>query len=392
AALADREATLSAREEAFETAQRLMHEAQVREATARIDLTQALTEALVGRAELAARLRVQAVRAYFGGTDRGLPRRRNRISRRVDAVLGRLTSVGRALVIARAGAWRPSGRWLFDLRHMAAYVRRGADPSVQPPVPFEQAWYLLTYADVAASGRAPLLHYLLAGAAEGRTPHRLFDPAWYRRENAQILAASGQSPFEHFASRGAAEGRNPHPLFDMAHYASQAPELAPGEDMLSHYMREGWTRDLSPHPLFDPAWYRRQAPGDAADVPPLNHYVLEGWRAGLSPHPLFDVSWYLERNPDVVEAGTEPLAHFMDVGAAEGRSPGPWFDLAHYVSARGAALAAGTNPLVDYLQGGAWAVTEPRPGFPSAAYLAAYPGLVGEGLTPLEHWARRSAG
>lgn len=365
------------------------HEAQVREALTRTELTLALNEALLGRAEAQARFRVQALEAFaLRQVKPGRLRRRNRLSRLIDKLLARLMSPGQALVIARAGVWRGTGRTGFDLRHMAAYVRRGANPDVRPYAPFDQAWYLRTYPDVAAAGRAPLLHYLISGADDGRAPNPYFDVAYYRRENAADLAATGLSPLEHFVRRGAGLGRNPHPLFDIAHYLGQRPALQPGEDPLSHYLREGWSHGLSPHPLFDPDWYRRQLPRQARQAPPLQHYLEEGWRRGLSPHPLFDPEWYLEQNPDVAQAGLEPLTHFITGGAQDGRSPSPWFDLPHYVDARGEALGA-ANPLVDYLQGGAWAVAEARPGFPTAAYLAASPELVREGLTPLEHWARR---
>ena len=369
----------------------LAQQAQVREALTRTELTLALNQALIGRAEAQARLRDLALEAYRASRRPQRLRTRRSLSRALDQLLAPLGSPGKALVIARAGVWRGSGRAIFDLRHMAAYARRGADPQVPPPALFDQAWYLSGNPDVAAAGASPLVHYLLQGADDGRAPHPLFHVGYYRRENAADLAATGLTPLEHFIRRGAALGRSPHPLFDIAFYLAQSPDLQPGEDPLSHYLRVGWTRGLAPHPLVDPAWYRQRAPRPARLVPPLLHYVETGWRQGLSPHALFDPQWYLAQNPDVGQSGHEPLSHFVLDGAADGRSPSPWFDLPHYVTARGDGLAPGANPLVDYLQGGAWAVAEPRPGFPTAAYLAATPELVREGITPLEHWARRQA-
>ena len=365
------------------------HQAQVREALTRSELTLALTEALAGRTDVERRLRRQAA-LRLAERSRPTRRRHNRLSKTLDRLLARLGSFGQAAVIARSGLWRGTGRAAHDFRHMAAYARRRGDATVVPPAAVDQAWYLATYADVRGSKMAPLVHYLVAGAAEGRDPHPLFDTAWYARENAAALAATGVSPLEHFVREGLGQGRSPHPLFDVVHYLSQDPGLAPGEDPVSHYLRAGWGEGLSPHPLFDPAWYRRQAPRNLA-VAPLVHYLAGGWRDGLSPHPLFDPAWYLEQYPDVAATGVEPLTHFVTGGGAEGRCPGPWFDSAHYMAARGEALAPGANPLVDYLQGGAWAVGEPRPGFPTAAYLAATPELVRAGLTPLEHWAGRAA-
>jgi len=372
----------------FDGAHRLAHQAEVREALTRSELTIALNETLAARAELAGRLREQALAGYLARAGAVRLRRHNRISQALDRVLVRLGSFGQALVIARSGVWRGTGRALHDLRHMAAYARRRADPRVVPLTLFDQAWRLAHSPDLAAGGLAPLVHYLIAGAREGRDPHPLFDEGWYGRENAHELAATSVSGLEHYIRAGAARGRNPHPLFDMAHYLAQGPTLASGEDLLTHYLREGGRLGLSPHPLFDPAWYAEQAP-EAVGTPSLIHYLSVGWRAGLTPHPLFDPQWYLEHHPQVAELGAEPLTHFVSRGAFELLSPSPWFDLPQYMAVRSASLSPGVNPLVDYLQGGAWSGAASRPGFPTAAYLASRPELARSGLTPLEHWARR---
>ncbi len=369
----------------FAGASKLAQQSQVREALTRTELTLALTESLAARAELEARLRDQAM-AAFRARGAGRLRRHNRLSRLLDRVLARLGWPGQALVIARSGVCGGSGHPLHDLRHMAAYARRGADLDANSRTLLDQAWYLAANPDVARARMSPLVHYLVTGGREGRDPAPLFDARWYGRAHAAELAATGLTPLEHYIRVGAVRGFSPHPAFDTAHYLAQAPVLAPGDLPPSHYLREGWRSGLSPHPLFDPAWYVEQA-GDTAGQPPLIHYLSTGWKAGLSPHPLFDPRWYLDQYAGVAEAGLEPLTHFLEYG--EGASPSPWFDLPAYVEARGADLPAGVHPLIDYLRGGAWAVAEARPGFPTAAYHATRPGLVRRGVTPLEHWARR---
>lgn len=373
-------------------AHRLVTLAQQREAVTRTELTQALTAALADRARVRMQLRRQALAAFVAGARVRRFRRHNRVSRLLDRLLGRLGSFGQGAVIARSGVWRGTGRALFDYRHMAAYARRRANPDVQPPALFDQAWRLRHSPDLAAAGIAPLVHFLLAGAAEGRSPHPLFDEAWYAAGHPEA-AAHGISGLEHYVRAGAARGLSPHPLFDPAHYLAQGPALAPGEDPLSHYIREGALQGLSPHPLFDPAWYAGQAAAAGAPlaggVNPLVHYLEGGSAAGLKPHPLFDPDWYRDRNPDLAERGVEPLIHFVTEGWTLGKHPGPWFDLNHYAIQRGDARPADLNPLLDYLDGGAWAVAESRDGLPTAAYIAAHPDLAAQGLTPLEHWARR---
>jgi hypothetical protein len=361
----------------------LAREAQVREALIRASLTVALNQSLIARADLARR--ASAATAGLYRRDTPIRRRHNRLSRKLDQVLATLTPLGQALVIARAGVWRPAR----DLQGMAAYAGRGADPHGAPRALFDQAWYIA--ANPGVSRQAPLVHYLTIGAWRDRDPHPLFDGHYYRARYGADLGQSGVTPLEHFVRRGWALGNDPHPLFDTLHYLGQGPELEPGEDVLSHYLRKGWRQGLSPHPLFDVRWYLEHAEPQAAGQPALLHYVTAGARARISPHPLFDPVWYLGLNPVVAEQGLDPLIHFIIKGAREGLSPSAWFDTRQYAALRGEALGEDVNPLADYLLGGAWSVSETPPGFATAAYLAEYPEAAGEGLTPLDHWARRPA-
>jgi hypothetical protein len=368
-----------------------LHAAAVRaaapDAITRAHLTTALLEALAQQSVLNTRIRGIARQAYFAGP---VPRGRlERLAARLPRSVAKLGRPGQALVIAGSGLWRPTGRFLFDLRHIAAHQRQGADPAAPPPPStFDRRNYLRRHPEGAARG--PLLDFLLSGEAEGPRPHPLFEVEFYRQRNAEVVAASGLAPFAHFVRLGAQAGRDPHPFFDMLHYASQGPALLEGEDLPTHYLREGWRRGLSPHPLFDHQWYSSQMAQGEAETAPLLHFILHGAAQGLSPHPLFDPAWYLAQNPELERAAADPFRHFLLEGAARRLSPGPFFDARHYAARRGEGLAPEANPLVDYLQSGAWTVAEPAPGFATAAYLAAHPELVAEGLTPLEHRARKA--
>ena len=359
-------------------------------AVTRASLAVALSAALAGRARREGEAR-QALVALHRKAARSRPRRRNRLARGAERLLLRLGAPGRTVILARSGLWAAGGGLrgrLSAWRSMLNHVRGGAAAGAQPPALIGHDFYLQHYPDVASLGTAPLLHYLTAGAAEGRTPHPLFDPHFYAAANAADLAATGLSPLEHFVRLGAAQGRDPHPLFSVDWYVAQRQDLAAaGVNALAHYLDAGWREGLSPHPLFDPAYYDAQIAAAERGTPPLLHYLTAGWRAGLKPHPLFDPAWYLERNADVAASGQEPLTHYVLAGGLEGRDPSGWFVSRHHQAARGLRVV---NPLVDYLTGGAWQVEEPRPGFSSAAYLASHPELAEGGLTPLEHWARRS--
>ena len=66
---------------------------------------------------------------------------------------------------------------------------------------------------------APLAHYVLVGAGEGRNPHPLFNTAWYLAGSPDIVA-SGTNPLLHFANSGGPEGRAPHPAVRADWYRS----------------------------------------------------------------------------------------------------------------------------------------------------------------------------
>lgn len=370
--------------------------AQAAETMTRTRLGAALVAALAARshAEAVARAAILA-RHLAVGRLRLRPDRRNRLRRMAERLLARLGPWGQALVVARSGLWRTQGpglrAFLRALPDIAAYARRGADPAAEPAALFDQAFYVREHADVAASGRSPLVHYLLTGGREGRAPHPLFDQRAYLRQVGHGLDETGLTALEHYLRLGAPLGLSPHPLFDLAEYLIQAPELADtGESPFGHYLRTGVRQGLTPNRLFQPDYYRRQALNLPADADPLVHYLTHGSELGLKPHPLFDPAWYRERNPnlDLID----PLEHFVTQAGRERLEPGPWFDAERYKMLRGADRPADLDPLTDYLRGGAWAVAEPNLGFYAFAYLATHPELADRGLTPLEHWARRSGG
>ena len=159
--------------------ERLAHQAEVREALTRTELTVALHESLTQRAAHLARLRDWAMVAYRA-TVRSPLRRHNRLSKILDRILARLGPRGAAIVIRRSGL-------------------AGA------PAIFDPTWYLAANPDVAQKGASPLLHYLLTGGAEGRSPGPLLEDARYRAEHAVELAATGLTVLEHYVRKGAAE-------------------------------------------------------------------------------------------------------------------------------------------------------------------------------------------
>ena len=188
---------------------------------------------------------------------------------------------------------------------------------------FDEAYYLATNPDVAASGAAPLAHFIRTGAIEGRSPHPLFDGDYYRRQNSDV-ATEAANPLVHYWRFGAAERRNPHPLFDVGYYVQNNPDvLASGFEPLAHFLRFGAIEGRDPNPLFDCVYYLQTNPDVAGSgMNPLIHFATEGWRERRRPSAGFDPGYYLEHNEDVAQSGRNPLAHYLEYGQKEGRRTG----------------------------------------------------------------------
>ncbi len=99
---------------------------------------------------------------------------------------------------------------------------------------------------------------------------KVFDREFYLRTNPDV-AAAGIDPVRHYLKHGAAEGRQPHPLFDPAHYQASCPEALDSPNTLSHFLKTRTTPWPSTHPLFDCEAYVRAHPEITGN--PLVAYV-----------------------------------------------------------------------------------------------------------------------
>lgn len=179
----------------------------------------------------------------------------------------------RAALAADAASIEESG--LFDEAAFARHLRRAPraglslaeeclalnDGALRIGQAFDSAFYQRAYADVRASGIAPLLHYVRAGWAERR-------------------AATSDA------------------LQDRAHAC---------------------------RPFFHEAFYRSQLPAGTDPPDALEHYLLEGCRMGLDPSPDFSLSYYLRRYPDLTAEAGDLFLHYVRHGRAEGRLGRPDF-------------------------------------------------------------------
>ena len=87
-----------------------------------------------------------------------------------------------------------------------------SQPPLSPNPFFDSHWYLQRNPDVAAAQWNPLIHFVLAGADEGRQPNPTFYPAYYRQQ----LPPSErlENPLTHYVIRGRKEDRRTDPRFD----------------------------------------------------------------------------------------------------------------------------------------------------------------------------------
>jgi hypothetical protein len=127
----------------------------------------------------------------------------------------------------------------------------------------------------------PLWHYLRHGAAEGRKPHRLFDPDYYL--SCCPEARNSANPLLHFIETGGRLG-NPHPLFDCNAYLAEHPDAARrGVNSLLHYIGEKKATRVAPFTLRSGAGARPLADGAPSGPGSDRSHDREGVVSGDSP-------------------------------------------------------------------------------------------------------------
>lgn len=104
---------------------------------------------------------------------------------------------------ARHPDWRASPTLV---EHLLGRIAAGED--VDPHPLFSSAEYREEHPDVAAEGDSPILHFVIHGDAEGRSPSSRFDATFYRTT---YLPLESSRPFRHYVERGAALGYIPVP-------------------------------------------------------------------------------------------------------------------------------------------------------------------------------------
>ena len=224
----------------------------------------------------------------------------------------------------------------------------------------DTAWYRTTYADseglAEASDDDVVAFYLDEGQPLGHSPNPLFDEAWYRSRNPEVVAAIEQgafrSGFEHYCRHGL-EDASPLWLFSERLYRKANPDLAaalrPGGAFANgydHFLRTAYSpgaRTARPFgmPFFDAAFYASEsgAFGHAAfdGKSALHHYLTQGSakRPELRASLQFDPDWYAQRYPEIaarVAAGEwrSCLHHYLTNDRPGDHDPLAWFSETFY--------------------------------------------------------------
>jgi len=164
---------------------------------------------------------------------------------------------------------------------------------------FDETFYLSKYPDVKDAKIEPLLHYLKHGSKEGRLPHPLFDPNYYRKKN--LNNNFDIEPLIHY-SENKNKYLNTHPLFEAEFYADKIGDPIGDQTLLEHFLTSGYQKEISPTPHFDFKFYKENNK-DIGELNPLLHYILHGESEGRWPNFFFSPQQHQIK--DLVEFNNE---------------------------------------------------------------------------------------
>lgn len=262
----------------------------------------------------------------------------------------RCLSVERVLAhLAHRAIWEDFDATWYASRHcgtdgadaLGHYLNEGRLAGASPNPWFDEAWFRLHHPDVAeAIRRGDLVSGFedyCRNPHDERSPHWLFDPAFYRRSGGDFSIF--RNCYDHFLQVGDKAGRQPSPYF---HPATVLQQLSPEDakaartmGVFRYFVERSWhdTGELPLSPNFQPDWYIRSYPAAAAAIlrrrvpSALAHYLLNQSSGNFDPLPHFSETRYLSEHADVAEAvATGALRsgydHYLTYGMAEGRRTG----------------------------------------------------------------------
>ncbi len=162
---------------------------------------------------------------------------------------------------------------------------------------FDEDFYRAAHPDIRDE-EDPLLHFIIAGANEGRRPNAHFDTRFYA-DSIRNDREWKINPLVHYLLVGRGQGRPVEDPRDTGPESAEAVIRASG--------------------LFDEGYYRAEYPDVAGLDDVVAHYVFYGAREGRKPNADFDPKFYARIYQDVAESGLQPFVHYLKIGRAEQR-------------------------------------------------------------------------
>lgn len=179
------------------------------------------------------------------------------------------------------------------------YAKHGWKNGVNPSNVFSGKLYLQEYRDVAKANINPLFHYLKIGRAE----NRLYFPVNFEFENGdkfikvmKIVSKSGffyrdwyqnyytdliksdMKPLVHYVIHGASENRSPNPFFDASWYRSKYYNSIQDENPIVYYLEKGMDKGHIPISNFSSKLYFEQNPDLDEDITDAySHFISQGY-------------------------------------------------------------------------------------------------------------------
>lgn len=152
------------------------------------------------------------------------------------------------------------------------YLRYGWKLGYQPGPYFEPETYAKRCGWTEKDGN-PLWHYIHHGQKSGTSPCRSFDYEYYYDKN-PVLTTVSHEIIKHYKLHGAAVNKSPLPLFDPVFYRGQQAEDI--SDPLAHYLTRAGTSNCWPGPFFDPDFYTQNCGEQVKKEEAFLHYITQG--------------------------------------------------------------------------------------------------------------------
>lgn len=331
----------------------------------------------------------------------------------------------------------------FELSDLVEdYYFLGFEKGLNPSFLFSTTYYLLNNHYVAENGVQPLVHYILSGEKEDRSPsifvdveylkhqieeeidstylayfyvnelehnlsaHPYFDCDYYLVTNPDVKE-SGTSPYHHFIAHGAFEGRSPREDIDFSAYISKYNINPKEEHPFRHFIL------FSGHPIAIKAKsdddFERFIAADECEIPGIEPNGLDDIKLEshsvedcadenalaisvpqhiidvISHSEIFDADYYLSFVDDIAPY-KDPIEHYVAVGHAKLLDPSPLFSTKFYLSSNADVKESNTNSLYHYAYAGEKEGRKPNPFFSPHEYLELNDDLVGIERSLLGHY------